>query len=388
MTKLKIKLLIFNGAPAFEKESAPGRIEKLMPAGSYEIVEDEDPDVLFFLTGGSERNAIESVGRDGFYLLIGSDKGNAYASATEVKSYLDENETGSFLMGEEETATPGFLANFLKVKFAVEALKGKRIGLIGEISGWLVNSAVSAKSLMSKFGIELVNIKWDDINHYSQFAPAEGFEALFKERGIDNLECSARVNQMLKETISAHSLDAITVECFPMVQNEGVTACLSLARFNNDGFPAGCEGDLTAVLGMMVCKELTGIVPWIANINRVSDDGCLFSHCTIAPGLLTDFSVTTHYETGKGSAVAGRFKSDTVTVFRFDKWLSKAFIAVGDVIDRPSYATACRTQIEVKMSKEDMQRLKNNPLGNHHLIFPGDCSQLLECFCKVKGITR
>lgn len=387
MIKLKIKLLTFNGAPAFEKESAPERIEKLLPADSFEIVDSEDPDILFFLTGGSEKNGIESVKERKLYFLVGSEMGNAYASATEVKSYLDNYTIENRLLGEEDPLTPSALEKLYKVKCAAELLKGKRLGLIGNISEWLVNSDVSAESLRDLYGIELVKIDWADVEHFSKFDPSSEFIGMFSGRGADDLDNSARVHTMLTETISKHKLDAITVECFPMVQREGVTACLSLAKFNNDGLPAGCEGDLTAAFGMMVCRELTGVVPWIANVNRVQEGGSMFSHCTIAPGFLSDFSVTTHYETGKGNAIAGRFREDIVTIFRFDRELKRAFIAVAPVIGRPSKATACRTQIEVLLSSEDVNTLKESPLGNHHLIYPGDCSEMLNTFCRLKGVS-
>jgi hypothetical protein len=48
--------------------------------------------------------------------------------------------------------------------------------------------------------------------------------------------------------------------------------------------------------------------------------------------------------------------------------------------------TACRTQIEVKLNENDVKLLRENPLGNHHLIYPGDCSQLLEMCCQFLEI--
>jgi L-fucose isomerase-like protein len=137
---------------------------------------------------------------------------------------------------------------------------------------------------------------------------------------------------------------------------------------------------------MMLCKELTGIVPWIANINKATDKVCMFSHCTIAPGLVSGFSVKTHFETGQGTAIEGDFKGDLITIFRFDNTLSKAFIATANITGRPKSASACRTQIEVKLSESEVKQLREYPLGNHHLIFPGDCKRLLEFACKVLGI--
>jgi L-fucose isomerase-like protein len=385
MTKLKVKLLAFNGAPNAVFKNAIKRIEKLIPSGDYTLSEN-DPDILFFLSGGSEQNAVKQVTKGNFYLLIGSQHDNAYASATEVKAYLNGMNIPSILLDEEEGETPGMLKDFLSVKQALTNLRGKQLGQIGEVSDWLISSAIPAGLLESKLGIKLTKIPWGELALFSEFKTSEPFLASFSDSTNMDLTETAKVSEMLTNTIQKRNLDAITVECFPMVQKHSVTACLPLAKFNNEGIPAGCEGDITAIAGMMLCQELTGISPWIANINKVTEEVCMFSHCTIAPGLVSDFSVKTHFETGKGTAIEGNFKSDLITIFRFDNTLSKAFIATANISGRPKSASACRTQIEVKLKENEVKLLWQNPLGNHHLIYPGDCTKLLHMACMLLGI--
>ena len=385
MTKLKVKLLAFQGASETVFKNGVKRIERIISPGDYTLVE-TNPDVLFFLTGGSEQNALKQVSTGNYYLLIGSHYDNAYASATEVKAYLNNLNIPSMLLDEEEDETRAFLKDFITVKQALKNLHGKRLGQIGQISDWLISSAIPAEILETKLGIKLVVIPWNELAHFSEFKASEPFLDSFAGSTNIDLSETAKVSELLTNTIQKQNLDAITVECFPMVQKDGVTACLPLAKFNNEGIPAGCEGDITAIAGMMLCKELTGISPWIANINKVTDVVCIFSHCTISPGLVSDFSVTTHFETGKGTAMEGNFKADLITIFRFDNTLSKAFIAASTIIGRPKSEHACRTQIEVKLTENEVNLLRNSPLGNHHLIFPGDCKSLLHMACLLLGI--
>lgn len=385
MTKLKIKLLAFQGAPDAVFQNAVSRIEKLISPENYSLTE-SDPDVLFFLSGGSELLATKQVSAGNFYMLIGSQYDNSYASATEVKAYLNEMNFPSLLLDEEEPETPAILNDFLAVKQAIKNLKGQKLGQIGQVSDWLVSSAVSPAVLIAKLGIQLNVIPWSELAHFSEFKTSASFLESFNGTTKMDLTKTAKVSEMLADTIQKRNLDAITVECFPMVQKDYVTACLPLAKFNNEGIPAGCEGDLTAIAGMMLCKELTGIVPWIANINKATDEVCMFSHCTIAPGLVSGFSVKTHFETGQGTAIEGDFKGDRITIFRFDKTLSKAFIASANITGRPKLRTACRTQIEVKLNANEVKLLRESPLGNHHLIFPGDCKRVLNLACKGLGI--
>jgi len=385
VTDLKIKCLAAPGTPGIMFESGNQRIRKLILSGNY-ILTDEQPDILFFLTGGSERSAIGSVRPGQCYLLIGSRHDNSYASATEVKAYLNGMNIPSLLLDEEEAETPLLIGHFYQVKQALAHLKGKRLGLIGKVSDWLIASSVPQDLLAEKFGVGLIPVSWDELPSYSGFPPSGSLLNMFSGEQPSDLEETARVHELLSYVIRERGLDAITVECFPMVRNHGVTACLPLAKFNQDGIPAGCEGDLTAIAGMMLCRELTGLIPWIANINKATEEVCMFSHCTIAPGLVSDFSVKTHFETGQGTAIQGRFKEDTVTIFRFDRTLSKAFIASAEVTGRPAFSTACRTQIEVKLTKDEVNCLRHWPLGNHHLIVPGDCKKLLQLACFMVGI--
>ncbi|HPG33289.1 MAG: hypothetical protein H6541_13845 [Lentimicrobiaceae bacterium] len=385
MYKLRIKLLAFNGAADAVYFNAANRIEKLISTDKYEVVE-KDPDVLFFLSGGSEQLAVNHVAPGHFYVLVGSKHDNSYASATEVKAYLNQMNILSLLLDEEDSMTSALLDDFFAVRLALNNLKGKKLGLIGKVSDWLISSSVPAGLLETTFGIQLDVIPWSELSHFSEYEASEAFLASFQHTEGFNLSDTAKVYALLADIVQKWQLDAMTVECFPLVRKDGVTACLPLAKFNDEGLPAGCEGDLTAIAGMMLCKELTGIVPWIANVNKINEEACLFSHCTIALGLVNDFKINTHFETGEGTAIEGDFKGDFATIFRFDQHFRKAFIATSNIIARPQLPTACRTQIEAKLSANDVKILKENPLGNHHLIFPGDCKRQLQLCCTVLGI--
>ena len=82
-----------------------------------------------------------------------------------------------------------------------------------------------------------------------------------------------------------------------------------------------------------------------------------------------------------GNAVQGKFKYDEVSIFRLNNNLSKAFLSSGKIEDRPQRNDSCRTQILVNIPSGDIQKLKEKPLGNHHLIIPENHIALLSYFC-------
>lgn len=172
-----------------------------------------------------------------------------------------------------------------------------------------------------------------------------------------------------------------------MVQEKGVTACLALSDFNDQGTAAGCEGDLTSISGMMFLKSFSGIIPWMANLMKISEDRVRFAHYTAPVSLLKQYKVDTHFETGKGTAVAGKFSGEIITIFRCNRLLTRAFVAKGKITEKiQSPDQACRTMIEACPDSEKASHLKNNPLGNHHLILPGDHTAQIQLACRLKRI--
>jgi len=105
---------------------------------------------------------------------------------------------------------------------------------------------------------------------YNDFEAGKDFLECYHAGRQYNIEDAGKVSSMLKKVIEDHKLDAITVECFSLVQEKNVTACLGLSFLNDLGIPAGCEGDICSIIGLMIAKELTGALPWMANIAGIS----------------------------------------------------------------------------------------------------------------------
>jgi L-fucose isomerase-like protein len=375
MEKLRVKLLAFPAADIKVFTKAKRRLQKLFRQDMVEFV-DKDPEVLVFLTGGSERIALQSVQEFGFYLLIASNIDNSWAAATEVKAWMNQNNIASMLVDQNSGMAIELVDHLHKVKNGIKRLKGKRFGLVGEASDWLVNSSVDPFVIKTKLGIDQVNIPWSsvEINDYREVSA--DFLNFFNTQGIEGLTGSGRVYEALSDLIRKYELHALTVECFPLIQKSNVTACLALSKLSMDGIPAGCEGDNCSMLGMMIAKELFGIVPWIANTSFVDPvkKQITFSHCTAPANLLKDFEFDTHFESGKGLAIKGNLKADKVTIVRFDHTLSKMFVGEGFVecSENKNRKGMCRTQLLVNVKDSTINYFLNEPLGNHHLVIPAD----------------
>ncbi|MGE0088726.1 MAG: hypothetical protein AB7S50_04540 [Bacteroidales bacterium] len=385
MLKPSIHLIAFQGAQPDVYQRGLDLLNRYLPDFSFNQI-DSDPEILFILTGGSEYQAKNIVDKMHHVLILAMNENNSFAAATEIKAYCNQKNIKTVLINLDSEKDAGNIINsYISSIRAISSIRNYNLGLIGNVSNWLIASDVQNDILKSKFGINLVKIDWESYKSFSEYAVNDDFINHFKNSSID-LKDSSKVYNLLIDIIKTQRLKAITVECFPMVREHAVTACLALSKLNNNLFPAGCEGDLTSIVGMIISKELTGHIPWMANLISITKETVSMAHCTISTNLVNDFNITTHFETNSGTAIQGHFNSKEVTIFRFDNRLDQVFISTGTVINTPCKNDACRTQIEIKLSEKDLNLLKEKPLGNHHLVLPGNFKDILEFFCKLNQI--
>lgn len=390
MEKLRVKLLAFANAEESVYTRGKKRFLNVLNKDQVEFVA-ERPDILLFLSGGAERAAVAQIEEYRFYLLIASKDDNSYAAATEVKAWCNQNQISSMLCDLEQPELQSIVEDFYHVKNGLARLKGKRLGLIGNVSDWLVASNISPFVLNNRIGVELVKLDWneipsrDNLNVPTYFA--ETYKHGAKQQEKEKVQDAGKVYEQLALTVSKYNLDAITVECFPMVNECKVSACLALSKFNADMFTAGCEGDLCSASGMMISREVCGVVPWMANTVSVGGNTGLFAHCAVPLNLVKEFELDTHFETNEGLAVRGNLSAKEVTLFRVNSTLSQIFITKAVVKRIPKMKAACRTQVELVLSNSAVNYFKNDPFGNHHLILPGDYCQRLILAAKTLKMT-
>jgi len=382
---VRIAWTAHRGAPTDTGAQAEDIMQRLLPAGSF-VMTASQPDIILFMSGGSERRAIELSDPERPVLLLSIRGNNAYAAATEVMAWMVNNDRTAILSDADDAAESGLLDRWRRVAGAWAGLSDSRAGLIGTVSEWLVASDVPAAILRQKFGITLAEIPWNNLPDYTGQTPDEVLTERFAGHNAAGLTEAAQVLTLFRRIIAERNLDAITVECFSLVQQRKVTACLALAQLNTERTPAACEGDLVSMTGMMLIRAVTGSVPWMANTTRLTSSTIILSHCTAAFDFVSGIKLSTHYETDCSLAVAGRVDAQDVTLFRLSDTLDRAFIAEGRVVSHPQITKACRTQVEIELPDNQIEGLRKKPLGNHLLVVPCRCQELLRLLCRYKNI--
>jgi L-fucose isomerase-like protein len=190
-----------------------------------------------------------------------------------------------------------------------------------------------------------------------------------------------QIYRALKELVSRYHLQGLTIRCFDLLTSVRNTGCLALARLNAEGIVAGCEGDVPAMLTMMLAKAAIGVSGFQANPARIDTQSgeMLFAHCTIPFNLVERYEFDTHFESGIGVGIRGYMKEGPVTIFKVSGDLSRCFIEEGELVSNQSQPDLCRTQQVIRLSHPARSAyFLTEPIGNHHIILPGHHQELLE----------
>lgn len=345
--------------------------------------------LIYIRTGGAEgifRQLLPGIlgaGTGKIYLLT-SGKSNSLAASIEILSYLrQQGIPGEILHGKPEQLRCR-IDRLAKVALAREALKGGRIGLVGKPSDWLIASLPDADAIKEKLGATLVDIPIGRLQEKIE-AMAEGPvpEGLPMKKDISgSFPGAERIYKALEALKDEYKLNALTLRCFDLLTSVGNTGCLALSRLNAQGIPSSCEGDVPALLSMMLAKELTGCTGFQANPSRIDTESgeVLLAHCTIPMDIPTSICYDTHFESGIGVGIHGEFPEGPVTIFKVSGDLGRYFVAEGTLLRNQYEDNLCRTQILVRLKPEQARYFLTDPVGNHHIVIPGAHKALLEEF--------
>jgi L-fucose isomerase-like protein len=351
----------------------------------YEFT-DVSEEVFFIASGGSERQALDHSKLRNQIILLCHRESNSYAATMEIAAYLRSLDKKVLIVDVfSHNALDQFL-NGLKASRAINMLKGEKAAVIGDVSEWLIHSDIDKDILESKLGIELTKIQWNQIGDFRTYSESSSFISNFDGVKQELLKDTSKVFSLLSDVIEKNELSAISVECFPMVREHEVTACLPLSVLNKEGVVAACEGDVCALIGKMILRSIYKEIPWQVNIAEIRDESILLAHCTAPLNMYSEYEITTHYETNCGTAIQGKIKENELAIFRINKDLSSYMLIEGKGVDCPNYDFACRTQLEFYCGPDQVQLLKSKALGNHHLVFPSKYAPVVRTMMELLAI--
>ena len=341
-----------------------------------------DLSLIYVRTGGTEGifkrllPTLQTRSCRPFYLLT-SGKSNSLAASMEILSYLRQHDIRGEIIHGSTTYISQRIRLLEIVERACKKLQGARLGIIGEPSDWLISSHADKKAVMERMGIELVDI------------PMQKLLDTLGNKSDEVLVGALNIYEALKTMVDTYQLQGFTLRCFDLLTAVKNTGCLALAKLNAEGYVAGCEGDVPAMLSMMVVRSLLGLSGFQANPSNINPETgeMLFAHCTIPFDMVENYELDTHFESGIGIGIRGYMKEGPVTIFKLSGDLSRYFVAEGTLVRNQANPDLCRTQQVIELSdKSQTAYFMTNPIGNHHIIMPGYQRDLINGLLNSLGL--
>ena len=362
-----------------------------------------DLDIVYVRTGGTEGLFKEVMGRmEGPVRILTSGKSNSLAASMEILSYLNQQgRTGEIIHGSIPYIADR-IRILAKVHEARSRLSGSRLGIVGTPSDWLISSVADRPAYAENLGVTLVDIPINDVVTEYHKASTENlgeaaeqakkeFEAKAPKALHQYAEGAFKIYKALKNIIKRHNLSGLTIRCFDLLDSIGNTGCLALAILNAEGFPAGCEGDVPTLMTMAIGNALTGVSGFQANPSRIDPETgeMLLAHCTIPLNMVMKYGFDTHFESGIGVAICGEMPLGDATVLKVSGDLTRTFCCEAELLENRSEKDLCRTQTVLRIKGNGAERkavcseyFLKNPIGNHHVVFPGSHKDLFDAFCQ------
>lgn len=348
--------------------------------------------VIFVASGGSEGLFLEQYPKiaDKPMYILTSGESNSLAASMEILAYLQQQgRQGEILHGSVKSVAARIRA-LHSVACARARMNGMRLGLVGESSDWLIASSADDTGYREKLGISLVKIPMEELLSEIRKGGYEDNAMTLRLKGMGydaaEMEKALSVYGALKRLIGRYGLSGVTVRCFDLLDTVHTTGCLALAILNAEGIYAGCEGDVPSLVSMVILGEVSGQPVFQCNPSRIdtANGEMVLAHCTLPLNMPYRMTLTTHYESGIGVAIAGAIPEKACTIFKTSAKLDRHFAKEGVIVENLHESSLCRTQIKLRL--DDYSYFLTRPIQNHHLVCLGEHKAALdELFAQIDG---
>ncbi len=213
---------------------------------------------------------------------------------------------------------------------------------------------------------------------------------------LQEIEKATRLYLAMQYFVEVHDAHAVSIVCGPWMTEEYPTPCVALMLFQERGLPAACQGDIDALLTMVLFKRLAGLASFMGGAVEVGQHLGI-SHCVLCRNLQ---GANTELQPYWLSNYHGRKASPTVwtdvpsgmpvTIARFTQNLESLLLTTGMTVYRDVAAQAsekrCRNTLIVQVPDRARVLAAVKGVQNHYVVAYGDHAQGLTALAEGKGI--
>jgi L-fucose isomerase-like protein len=291
---------------------------------------------------------------------------------------------------------------FARASMMTRALREMRVGYMGENPDIMFSMAADEYGIKKVFGATVIPIRDFEFSSRSGRVPDEkaggdwsavkgkvGSVKVSEKEGI--LASKAFIS--VKELAEEHRLDCFSINCWTQLKAK---ICLPIARLNDLGIGAGCEGDLHSTMLMRLLYILGGRSAINGDFLRLfpEENEILFSHCGAGPFSIArskkDIVLHESIETHDGVAVfypANRPGRVTACNLMGSRAGYRLAILTGDAVETDMIYEGNPMRIRFERPVGDiLQSAVEKGAGHHWSIAYGDFSREFELLASFLGV--
>eukprot|EP00826_Nyctotherus_ovalis_P009692 TRINITY_DN12567_c0_g1_i1.p1 TRINITY_DN12567_c0_g1~~TRINITY_DN12567_c0_g1_i1.p1 ORF type:complete len:334 (-),score=70.10 TRINITY_DN12567_c0_g1_i1:387-1388(-) len=272
LVELKAKFLAMDVEPKFAVHTQP----HVLPTDFPDLHHSTQYNLCLIATGGTESMCVEYASLlhkrapEKPIILLSHPYMNSLAAGLEARCKLVYETKPAYLLHTTDQQEMRTLFTVLRARDQL-AQEGKKIGIIGHPSDWRVASDLETIGSKNEvWGIkiheDIISLKevtktCSSIPHSSPevegmvryFLSLDAKLASSKAGDSGNLWLwdNARFCVALAQIVKRYDLFGITLHCFDLIKSR-IISCLAVSYLNNVGIPAACEGDIPALVTMML----------------------------------------------------------------------------------------------------------------------------------------
>ena len=254
--------------------------------------------------------------------------------------------------------------DWVKAIKALVAVKTTKVGLIGYRAQGFYNVGVDDLAVYKNLGILINHYELHDLFSREPSKEKIAEEVKYIKDNFATPELSEKQIELVAKLVGSTELflkekgvDALAIRCWPeFAANYGVAPCAMMSILQARGILLACEGDIEALLSMVMVKAMGEETPFMADLSQVNfkENYALLWHCGVAPCNLWNKkcvrSLDTYFAGGKGVTAGFVLKEGEFSIFRIDtaRGKTRLFYEEGEAVPMDKLLTGTFAKVHFK----------------------------------------
>jgi len=352
--------------------------------------------VLVYRLGGIAHKLLADIGLIGPPLIM---VGRGVLNH-DIVAYLRQRGREAYAVIDEKDLSRLFF--FLSARKRVKSTRVLVVSSKSLPSFSAISSAYDLDLMKVKLGIDYERISSEKLlSEMEKVSDKEAREvlddilshAIKVEVSEENLLKAVKLYIALKRLLKETYCNAVAVNCAePIYFEHRVTPCLAFTLLKDEGIPASCEADLSALIAMIMLMHLSNKPAFMGNLwlHSAEENIVRYSHDVPPTRILGEdpkpFELHDFHDKNYGATVYVEVpKGLEITLARVDSRFSKILVFKGTV-EASHEGVGCRETLDIKVDNALKLVEKVANYGHHFAAVLGDYTEELIKLAKMMKI--